>query len=73
MGRLLFQRSDGTTCVVNEKISRDQVMPAIYEDVDRRSHYKFKIYYVRTWYDTENRTEHFDVGSHTEFYLFEEE
>lgn len=70
MGNLYFKRSNGEEVLVESSISQDKVVPAINKYV-KQINPKFKIYYIRSW-SNEPRITTYDVGSHTEFFLYKE-
>lgn len=69
-GTLYFQRSNGEKVIKAVNVREDEVGRAI-KDVVGQMNPKFKIYYTRAWKSSEDpNTTVYDVGSHTEFFLF---
>lgn len=62
---LYFIRSNGEYKLLAENVTNNQALMKINQFLDAHN---FKSYYTRTW-ETTKGTE-FDVGSHTEFFLW---
>lgn len=62
---LYFEHSNGKYSLVAKGITREDVMPYIYEDVHRRNP-NYTVYYVRE--TVMPNSIWFDIGSHTESY-----
>lgn len=67
---LYFEHSDGRHSLVAENVDPKNVLELIYADVESRNP-NYRIYYVRSWEC--NGETHYDVGSHTEFYILKGE
>lgn len=71
MGTLYFQRSNGKEVLIKENLAENDVGKAIIAAVAEMNP-NYKIYYTRHWTSTEDpRTIVYDVGSHTEFFLYQ--
>lgn len=66
--KLYFKNSYGKRRVIATPESRDEAWKEVHKFCADRN---FKIYYVRTWRDTDG-LEVYDVGSHTEFFLLDD-
>ena len=63
---LYFQRSNGEYILLKENCSETQASTEIHSFLDKHN---FKSYYTRIW-NTENGNRWYDVGSHTEFFIW---
>ena len=72
MGKLYFRSSQNQRRLVQSDISKNDAYKYIVDYV-RQLNPNFKIYYCRTWQNPDNPHETiYDVGSHTEFFIFQE-
>lgn len=62
---LYFENSYGKRRLIGRPKNAEESWKMIHGFCDERN---FKIYYVRSW-NTENGEKHYDVGSHTEFFI----
>lgn len=70
MGTLYFKRSNGEKILVKERVAEGEVYKAITDAVAQMNP-NYKIYYMRSWTSTEDYSVTvYDVGSHTEFFLY---
>ena len=63
--KLYFENSRGLRRLIGEPKTSDESWKMIHNFCEERN---FKIYYVRYWM-SENGEKHYDVGSHTEFFI----
>lgn len=68
MGVLFFEDSRGNMRLVNAEVSADNIYPEMIGYI-KKLNPNFHVYYVRCWSLDENAIK-FDVGSHTEFFIF---
>lgn len=69
-GTLYFRRSNGEKVVKALNVRKSEVGRTI-KDIVGEMNPKFEIYYMRSWTNPEDHnTTVYDVGSHTEFFLF---
>jgi bisphosphoglycerate-independent phosphoglycerate mutase (AlkP superfamily) len=71
MGTLYFIDSKDNKRKISERIAETEVYTAITKFISGINP-NFRIYYVRTWKPSE-KTVMYDVGSHTEFFAWEED
>ena len=62
---LYFERSNGELILLANNIDKTEVYKEINNFLDAHN---YKSYYTREWED--NGVRHYDVGSHTEFFLW---
>lgn len=65
--KLYFENSWGERRIIAEPKAEEEVMKEINKFCDDRN---FKIYYVRTWVNSED-LKVYDVGSHSEFFYLD--
>lgn len=63
-----FQRSNGEFIILADSIEQEDVSLVIHEFLNRHN---YKSYYTRSW--TKNGVTWYDVGSHTEFFIWASE
>lgn len=63
---LYFQHSDGTYTLLLDNCDEEMAWIKAKEFMDAHN---FTCYYIRSWYDP-NDNLHWDVGSHTEFFIW---
>ena len=66
MSNLYFKRSNGQYVLLLEDCTEKQALQKIHKFLDE---HHFKSYYTRTW-NTEDGNRWYDVGSHTEFFVW---
>lgn len=62
---LYFERSNGEQVLLLKSCSEEEAFKKMQEFCNEHN---FKIYYVRSW--SSGNEKHFDVGSHTEFFIW---
>ena len=67
---LYFRRSNGEYRLLAENIDIDRVYDLMHDFMDA---HKFKCYYIRHWEKSGSGERWFDVGSHTEFFVWKKE
>lgn len=70
MGNLYFKDCYQDLEIIAYNISKSDVYKTIIEAV-KKMNPNYKIYYIREWTDKEGTW--YDVGSHTEFFLFKKD
>lgn len=65
MKKLYFERSNRRKLFLSEVADQSKALAAIYKFLDEHN---YKRYYTRMWTD-EDGVQHYDVGSHSEFFL----
>ncbi|MCM1217318.1 MAG: hypothetical protein NC548_22705 [Lachnospiraceae bacterium] len=70
MGRLYFQSGTGERRLIADNLEEKNVYAEMTEYV-RKLNPNYKIYYVNSW--TKDGTTHYDVGSWSEQFLYEED
>ena len=65
---LYFENSYGASRIIAEPKTEEEAMREIHKFCEDRN---FKIYYTRTWRD-DNGFKVYDVGSHSEFFLLDD-
>ena len=70
MVKLYFKRSNGEKVLVKEHVDDRKVLQEM-RDYVAKLNPDFKIYYFRCWKTEEGMM--YDIGSHTEFFVTEEE
>lgn len=75
MGRLFFENSQGIRRAIANNVSLEDCSKEIKKFIDecnkgREENKKFHSYYIRTWEEKDEII--FDVGSHTEFFIWGE-
>ena len=66
--KLYFENSKGERKLIAEPTTEEEANKEIHKFCEERN---FKIYYIRTWRDS-NGLKVFDVGSWSEFFLLED-
>ena len=66
--KLYFENSKGERKLIAEPTTEEEANKEIHKFCEERN---FKIYYIRTWRDS-NSLKVFDVGSWSEFFLLED-
>ena len=66
--KLYFENSRGEKRLIAEPQTEQEAMKVIKEFCDERD---FKIYYTRMW-KTPDGSQKYDVGSHTEFFILDD-
>lgn len=70
IGTLYFKRATGEKVLVKDNLEEENIGKAI-KDAVFEMNPNYKIYYMRAWISTEDAsTTVYDVGSHTEFFLY---
>lgn len=68
----LYFLSRGEERLVKENIENDEKLFCAIHEYVHSLNPNFKIYYIRSWQEEDGSTK-FDVGSHTEFFVFRED
>jgi hypothetical protein len=71
MGNLYFENRYGERKLIAAGIEEEQIVPNIHEYVHKLNA-SYAIYYIRTWENEYNEVT-YDVGSHSEFFIFVKE
>lgn len=69
--KLYFEDRFGYRHIVAESTTKEQLIKEMYKFIHKKNP-NFKVYYTRSWIDDEG-FEVMDVGSHSEFFLIENE
>lgn len=72
-GTLFFKRKNGEKILIKNKVQENEVGKAIHEAVANMNP-NYKIYYMRYWQsNVDSNVTVYDVGSYTEFFLYEKD
>lgn len=72
IGNLYFKRSNGEKVLIKENLAEDKLSEAIKAAVAEMNP-NYEIYYTRCWKSPNDpATTVYDVGSHSEFFLYTE-
>lgn len=72
IGNLYFKRSNGEKVLIKKNLEEDKLGEAIKAAVAEMNP-NYKIYYTRCWKSSnDSTTTVYDVGSHSEFFLYTE-
>lgn len=78
MAKLYFENSKGERKHIADINKSSEIFHEIHKHIDKCNEVnkkkgcrEFQWFYTRLWYNEEDNETHFDVGSHTEFFIAE--